>query len=131
MRVRGLLTATLIGAAMSAAVAASAATTDIPGAQQSQQSRTLPGGSYKVAQACGYWAIFGCSRNFAATQATVNQYGGGCVMNTDDCDNFAGGFYCAVTGPKTKQAADITASRLRQSMTPQAYVKYACCPSSC
>jgi hypothetical protein len=129
MRMHRLLAVTLVMGFLQGAETARVSAAESPGIQK-EQATASPEGSYRVAQACGWWAIFGCAKNYGAAQGYVNRWGGGCVVDTDSCNNFAGGFYCAASGPKTQQAAEITASRIRQAGM-QSYTKWSCCPSSC
>ena len=78
-----------------------------------------------VVQACGWYAISACSRDYSDAEDAADTYGG-YVVNTDDYENFAGGYYCSVVGPKTKHAAGITARRMRQRGAYDAYIKYSC-----
>lgn len=77
------------------------------------------------AQACGWYAISVCSTNYGEAQQGADLYGG-YVVNTDDYENFAGGYFCSVVGPKTKQAAQVTARRMRERGARTAYIKYTC-----
>jgi hypothetical protein len=81
--------------------------------------------SASIAEACGWYAISACSRNYNAAQRSANSYGGS-VVNTDDFENFAGGYFCAVVGPKSKSAAQITAKRMQSRGAYDAYIKYSC-----
>jgi hypothetical protein len=47
-------------------------------------------------------------------------------VNTDDYRDFAGGYYCSVVGPKSRDAAEITAERMRDRGADDAYIKYSC-----
>jgi hypothetical protein len=78
-----------------------------------------------VAQACGWYAISVCSRNYQGAEIASERYGGR-VVDTDDFENFAGGYFCAVVGPKTKEAAEITAYRMRSRGAYDAYIKHSC-----
>ena len=82
-------------------------------------------GGASIAEACGWYAISACSRNYNAAQRSANAYGGN-VVNTDNFENFAGGYFCAVVGPKTQGAAQITAQRMRSRGAYDAYIKYSC-----
>lgn len=77
------------------------------------------------AQACGWYAISVCSRSYQAAERGARSYGGQ-VVNTDDFENFAGGYFCAVVGPKTKSAAEVTALRMRSRGAYTAYIKHSC-----
>lgn len=51
-----------------------------------------PAGSYDLAQACGWYAIFQCAKS--------RRVGGpGRVIRTSDYPNFRAGWYCRVMGP--------------------------------
>ena len=69
-----------------------------------------PAGSYQVAQACGWYAIFSCARNRGVT-------GPGRVIDTSDYPNFQPGYYCRVMGPfhtrgeATRQERDVMVHR--------------------
>ena len=77
------------------------------------------------ANACGWYAISVCSTNYADAQRGADLYGG-YVVNTDNYENFAGGYFCSVVGPKTKPAARVTARRMRERGADTAYIKYTC-----
>lgn len=85
---------------------------------------TLPG-FVASAQACGWYAISVCSTNYSEAQHGADLYGG-YVVNTDNYENFAGGYFCSVVGPKTKAAARVTAERMRGRGADTAYIKYSC-----
>lgn len=51
-----------------------------------------PAGSYEVAQACGWYAIFQCAKNPGVG-------GPGRLIYTSDYPNFRPGWYCRVMGP--------------------------------
>jgi hypothetical protein len=57
-----------------------------------------PEGSYQVAQACGWYAIFACARNRGVT-------GPGRTIYTSDYPNFRPGYYCKVMGPFSRGEA--------------------------
>ena len=81
--------------------------------------------SAQISQACGWYAISSCSRSYDGAQEGAEQYGG-YVINTDDFRDFAGGYYCSVIGPKNKEAASITAERMRDRGAYDAYIKHSC-----
>jgi hypothetical protein len=81
--------------------------------------------SAQISQACGWYAISSCSRSHDGAQESADQYGG-YVVNTDDYRDFAGGYYCSVVGPKSREAAEITAERMRDRGADDAYIKYSC-----
>lgn len=77
------------------------------------------------ANACGWYAIAACSTEYDGLEAQVERHGG-YIVNTNDYANFAGGYFCVVVGPKTKQAARITAERMQDRGSYDAYIKYSC-----
>lgn len=78
--------------------------------------------SYEVAQACGWYAIVGCSRSWegANREAPPGTY----VVNTGDYPNFRPGWFCAVDGPYASQR-QVPIGKWRQ-WRGDAYVKNAC-----
>jgi hypothetical protein len=91
-------------------------------------SAPVADGTFQVAQACGWYAIFICSRSRGEAQRWANRYTG-YVINTNSRQypNFAAGWFCAVQGPMGHTAAVATAARWRRSgASPTAYAKNAC-----
>jgi hypothetical protein len=58
----------------------------------------------RLAQACGWYAIFSCGHN-------PNAQGPGHVVWTSDYPNFRPGFYCNVIGPSSYDSAVDNANR--------------------
>ncbi len=88
------------------------------------QTAAAPDGSYKVAQACGWYVVLGCFQRHSAAQRRANNIGA-YVIDTNDYPNFSNGWYCAVDGPHSKRKA----KRLRRSWrgtVGDAYYKSAC-----
>ena len=63
-----------------------------PASSDDPAKAVRPAGSYQVAQACGWYAIFSCARNRGVT-------GPGRTIHTDNYPNFRPGYYCKVMGP--------------------------------
>lgn len=80
-----------------------------------------------VAQACGWYTIYSCSRSRGEARRFSNEYGRGYVIDTNDSDypNFRGDYYCVVEGPMSRGAALSDAKRARD-FAPSAYAKNAC-----
>lgn len=73
-----------------------------------------PVGSYEVAQACGWYAIFECAKN-------PRVGGPGRLIDTSDYPNFRPGWYCRVMGPFGSRG-----QALRRANSFGGYVKSAC-----
>jgi hypothetical protein len=71
-------------------------------------------GSYQVAQACGWYAIFQCARNSGVG-------GPGRTIWTSDFPNFRPGWFCRVMGPFGTQG-----EAARTARTFGGYAKSAC-----
>jgi hypothetical protein len=85
-------------------------------------------GRVQVAQACGWYAIYVCSRSRGEAQRWANRNTGR-VINTSRAryPNFQPGYYCTVEGPMGRSAALANAARWRRSgASPTAYAKNAC-----
>ena len=89
---------------------------------------TRADGSFRVAQACGWYAIMICTRGAGEAQRWNSANGAGYVINTSSGNypNFRGGYFCVVEGPQGKGAAEQTAAYWRRNGAPTAYVKNAC-----
>ncbi len=76
----------------------------------------------EIAQACGWYAIVGCSRSSsdAASIAPPGTY----VIDTNFYPNFSNGWFCAVDGPYPSRSA-VPLGHWRQ-FRGDAYVKNAC-----
>jgi hypothetical protein len=83
------------------------------GAMLAASAATAGEAPVRVAQACGWYAIFGCGHNPDAP-------GPGRVIYTDDYPNFRPGFYCNVIGPSSYDRAVRNAERFG------GYAKSAC-----
>ncbi|MEM8627171.1 MAG: hypothetical protein AAGF32_04445 [Pseudomonadota bacterium] len=85
-------------------------------------------GSIQVAQACGFYAIFSCSRQRGGAVRRAARRMGGYIINTSSSafPNFRGGFFCAVSGPKNRRSARQTSREARRRGFRTAYVKNAC-----
>jgi len=89
-------------------------------------------GAVQIAQAtqtCGWFAISVCVTNFDQAQRAVTRWGEGYVIDTSSPEypRFTPGYFCAVSGPKSKSAARATARNMRRAgISKSAYVKNSC-----
>lgn len=89
-------------------------------------------GEIRVAQACGYYIILGCSRNFRGANRTLSNLGGpgvggpagAYVVDTNNYPNFRNGWFCVADGPY--RSAGAARSIAWREAVPDAYVKSAC-----
>lgn len=88
---------------------------------------------FRLAQACGWYAITHCSRSLAAARSFAarqqRRFGSGRVIDTSSgrYPNFRPGFYCVVDGPMSRQNALGSARVYRhEEMSGSAYAKSAC-----
>lgn len=84
-------------------------------------------GEVQVAQACGWYAISVCSKTYNEAANAADRFGGYVIdTNSSSYPNFRGGWFCAVIGPKSHQAAKSTAGLLKKRGASSAYAKSAC-----
>lgn len=97
------------------------------GAMDQATKPQLPDGSYRVAQACGWYAIYSCSRSRRDAQRFSRENDIGFVVDTSDDDypNFRRGYYCVVEGPMSRRRA-LSAADRASDFAPTAYAKNAC-----
>ncbi len=118
------------GALFVAMLSASAHATYQPsGATNVSTKHSGSAGSTQVAQVCGWFAISVCSTTFRKAQRAVNRWGEGYVVDTSSSEypNFAPGYFCAVSGPKSRGAAMATARNMRRAgISSSAYAKSSC-----
>jgi hypothetical protein len=97
------------------------------GAMDQSAKRRLPDGSYRVAQACGWYAIYSCSHSRREAGRFSREHGIGYVIDTSDPDypNLRNGYYCVVEGPMSRGRALSFADRA-SDFAPTAYAKSAC-----
>lgn len=83
--------------------------------------------SMRVAQACGWYAIYSCSQSRDEARRFSHEYGLGYVIDTssDDYPNFRGDYFCVVEGPMSRSAALSKAEDAHQ-FAPSAHAKSAC-----
>lgn len=98
-----------------------------PAGAMDSSTRPLPDGSYRVAQACGWYAIYSCSRSRRDASRFSREHDIGFVIDTNDEDypNFRRGYYCVVDGPMSRGRALSEADRALD-FAPSAYAKNAC-----
>jgi hypothetical protein len=100
-------------------------------AQSSEATRHQNEGKYQVAQACGWYAIYMCSRNAREAENWTYQREAidSFTIHTSlaQYPNFAPGWFCAVDGPMDRTLAVAKARLMREYGTaPMAYAKNAC-----
>lgn len=81
-------------------------------------------------QVCGWYAIASCTRVQSDAESFVNN-GWGAVINTSDYSGFKRGYFCVVSGPRSKSSAKrdmrtATANGVADDM----YIKNACTDES-
>ncbi|MEC9342281.1 MAG: hypothetical protein VYD64_00395 [Pseudomonadota bacterium] len=79
-------------------------------------------GMFELAQACGWYAIVGCTRSWNGTQSIAPQ--GTSVIDTNLYPNFSNGWFCAADGPYARRD-DVPIWHWKQFRA-DAYVKSAC-----
>lgn len=80
------------------------------------------GKPFLMAQACGWYAVVGCSQDWDNANASAPP--GTYVIDTNQYPNFRNGWFCAVDGPYGTKA-EVPLSHWR-SYRGDAYVKNAC-----
>lgn len=97
------------------------------GAMDQSAKPRLPDGSFRVAQECGWYAIYSCSRSRGEAQRFSRDNDVGYVIDTSDSDypNFRRGYYCVVEGPMSRGRA-LSAADRASDFAPSAYAKNAC-----
>lgn len=97
------------------------------GAMDQSAKPRLPDGSFRVAQECGWYAIYSCSRSRGEAQRFSRDNDVGYVIDTSDSDypNFRRGYYCVVDGPMSRGRA-LSAADRASDFAPSAYAKNAC-----
>lgn len=78
--------------------------------------------SFEVAQACGWYAIVGCSRDWNGASSIAPP--GTQIIDTNLYPNFRNGWFCAADGPYPSQAV-VPLWRWKQFHS-DAYAKSAC-----
>ena len=89
-------------------------------------------GEFRVAQACGYYIILGCSKSQRGANRTLSNLGGpgvggpagAFVVDTNAYPNFRNGWFCVADGPYNSASA--ARSIAWTEAVPDAYVKSAC-----
>lgn len=79
---------------------------------QGHAGQTSATGEYKVAQACGWFAIYTCHRSYGAAKRVANKRPG-YVVNTNHYPNFRNGWYCVASGPTSRRKAKHMARKNR------------------
>lgn len=92
-----------------------------------QQGTTAPlRDNVQVAQVCGWFAIYYCSRTAGDAQRWASRYRGYVIDTTSArYPNFRGGYYCVVDGPTNHGNAVGLAASMR-GVSPTAYAKISC-----
>ena len=85
------------------------------------------GGTIRLAQECGWYAIFYCTESRGAAVRWNRENGAGHVIDSSSLrfPNFRSGYYCVVAGPMGRGAALGEARRWRD-VSPTAYAKSSC-----
>lgn len=89
-------------------------------------------GSFRVAQACGWYVVLGCFQSLSAAQSRLTELGGpgvgggagSRVVHTDEYPNFRNGWFCVADGPYASQAGAMSIAW--KEAVPDAYVKSGC-----
>lgn len=80
---------------------------------------------FKIAQACGWYAVGTCSRRPGPARRSARRFGG-YVVRTDNVANFRPGWFCSVMGPGNKAAAYQNRDYMRSVGLYSAYIKFGC-----
>lgn len=111
---RSILAAGALTLLASSAFAASVPQSPVPG-----------GDGFEPVASCGWYAIYRCSKSYAAADEWANNSGLGYVIDTDEYDNFRPGWYCVVEGPMSRNRAQ-KAVRDNRDISHDGYAKYGC-----
>ena len=124
----GMVLAISVFMVASASAIAAPATALTSSTQPPSAKEQRPDASVRIAQACGWYAIFSCTRSRRSAWRFSDNHDIGYVINTGDSDypNFRRGYYCVVEGPMSRKRAQRQARRARRDFAPTAYVKNAC-----
>ena len=119
INVRGFAVAASVATALAfSATATSASDTGAPTSVSST-------GEFKVAQACGWYAIGTCARRPGPARRSAN-FAGGRVVWTNNVGNFRPGWFCQVAGPTSRGNANAWRRAFRRDGIRSAYIKYGC-----
>lgn len=92
---------------------------------QAQASRPQKG--TQLAQRCGWYAIYYCSRGYRDAARFADRYRGFVIDSSDaDLPNFRPGWYCVVEGPTSRGEALDWAGYAKRDGHPEAYAKSSC-----
>jgi hypothetical protein len=81
----------------------------------------------QLAQVCGWFAIYACSRGYADAAGVATRYRGYVIDTSDPTyPNFRGGWYCVVEGPTSRDQALALAAYARRDGHHTAYAKSNC-----
>jgi hypothetical protein len=81
----------------------------------------------QVAQVCGWFAIYFCSRGYRDAARFAGRYRGFVIDSSDHrLPNFRPGWYCVVEGPTSRSQAQAWAAYARQDGHHSAYAKSSC-----
>jgi hypothetical protein len=93
-------------------------------------AQDLPSRSHKgtqLAQVCGWFAIYYCSRGYQDAAAFAGRYRGFVIDSSDPrLPNFRPGWYCVVEGPTSRSQALEWAAYARRDGYSTAYAKSSC-----
>ena len=94
--------------------------------QRDTQSSKRSSDTFQVAQVCGWFAIYHCSRSAGDAQRFANSHRGHVIDTTSArYPNFRGGYYCVVDGPTSHGNAVRLANSMR-GVSPTSYAKNSC-----
>ena len=81
----------------------------------------------QLAQVCGWFAIYHCSRGYQEAASVAGRYRGFVVDSSDPrLPNFRPGWYCVVEGPTSRSQALAWAGYARRDGYSTAYAKSSC-----
>jgi hypothetical protein len=81
----------------------------------------------ELAQVCGWFAIYYCSRGYQEAASVAGRYRGFVVDSSDPrLPNFRPGWYCVVEGPTSRALALSWAGYARRDGYSTAYAKSSC-----
>jgi hypothetical protein len=93
---------------------------------QEQDSRP-PQKGMQLAQVCGWFAIYYCSRGYQDAAGFAGRYRGFVIDSSDArLPNFRPGWYCVVEGPTSRSQAFSWAAYARRDGHSTAYAKSSC-----
>ena len=92
-----------------------------------ERPRTQAPAGNQLAQVCGWFAIYHCSRSVQEASRFASNYRGFLIDSSDArLPNFAPGWYCVVDGPTSRDQAMSSAGYARRDGHHTAYAKNSC-----